>query len=122
MLYPSSIPPKSIIERADAIWRNRGIKPKQHLSEQRPGAVTIMERRAHADRCENLPLDLPDDMGNLFTSLNCLAVNYLSFVRSHDRSIFSPFVTVSWHPDQLCRLRTKNKLSCIFIECITFNQ
>jgi UV DNA damage endonuclease len=22
-----------------------------------------MERRAHADRCENLPADLPDDMG-----------------------------------------------------------
>lgn len=62
-LYPSSIPPKAIIERANAIWHRRGIRPKQHLSEQRPGAVTIMERRAHADRCENLPLDLPDNMG-----------------------------------------------------------
>ena len=62
-LYPSSIPPKTIIERANAIWHRRGIRPKQHLSEQRPGAVTVMERRAHADRCENLPLDLPDDMG-----------------------------------------------------------
>ncbi|KAF8914616.1 UV-endonuclease UvdE-domain-containing protein [Mucidula mucida] len=37
-------------------------QPKQHLSEQRPGAESIMERRAHADRCENLPQDLPDDM------------------------------------------------------------
>lgn len=45
------------------IWARRGIRPKQHLSEQRPGAVTLMERRAHSDRCENLPPDLPDDMG-----------------------------------------------------------
>ncbi|KAF9529262.1 UV-endonuclease UvdE-domain-containing protein [Crepidotus variabilis] len=62
-LFPSSIPPKTIIERANAIWKRRGIKPKQHLSEPRPGAVSLMERRAHADRCENLPPDLPDDMG-----------------------------------------------------------
>ncbi|KAJ7879630.1 UV-endonuclease UvdE-domain-containing protein [Mycena olivaceomarginata] len=61
-LFPSSIPPSEIIKRANAIWARRGIKPKQHLSEQRPGAVTLMERRAHADRCESLPVDLPDDM------------------------------------------------------------
>ncbi|PPQ98776.1 hypothetical protein CVT24_003334 [Panaeolus cyanescens] len=61
-LFPSSIPPKEIIQRANAIWKKRGIRPKQHLSEQRPGAVTILERRAHSDRCENLPPDLPDDM------------------------------------------------------------
>ena len=63
MLYPSSIPPAVIIERANKIWQRRGIKPKQHLSEPRPGAVTLMERRAHSDRCETLPADLPDDMG-----------------------------------------------------------
>ena len=62
-LYASSIPPSEIIKRANAIFAKRGIKPKQHLSEPRPGAVTVMERRAHADRCENLPADLPDDMG-----------------------------------------------------------
>ncbi|KAJ7646795.1 UV-endonuclease UvdE-domain-containing protein [Roridomyces roridus] len=61
-LFPSSIPPTEIIKRANAIWVKRGIKPKQHLSEPRPGAVTLMERRAHADRCESLPMDLPDDM------------------------------------------------------------
>ncbi|KAF5316918.1 hypothetical protein D9611_003851 [Ephemerocybe angulata] len=61
-IYPSSIPPSEIIARANAIFAKRGIKPKQHLSEPRPGAVTVMERRAHADRCENLPPDLPDDM------------------------------------------------------------
>ncbi|KXN90978.1 UV-damage endonuclease [Leucoagaricus sp. SymC.cos] len=62
MLNPSSIPPSEIIKRADAIWKRRGIRPKQHLSEPRPGAVTLMERRAHADRCDTLPPDLPDDM------------------------------------------------------------
>lgn len=62
-IFQSSIPPAAIIKRAGAIWTRRGIKPKQHLSEPRPGAVTVMERRAHADRCENLPVDLPDDMG-----------------------------------------------------------
>lgn len=61
-LNPSSIPPSTIIERANAIWVRRGIRPKQHLSEPRPGAVTLMERRAHADRCETLPAHLPDDM------------------------------------------------------------
>ncbi|KAG5648460.1 hypothetical protein DXG03_003071 [Asterophora parasitica] len=61
-LNPSSIPPSVIIQRANAIFARRGIKPKQHLSEPRPGAVTLMERRAHADRCESLPADLPDDM------------------------------------------------------------
>lgn len=68
MLNPSSFPPKTIIERANAIWARRGIRPKQHLSEPRPGAVTLMERRAHADRCEALPDDLPDDMGMLHFS------------------------------------------------------
>ncbi|KAJ7661690.1 UV-endonuclease UvdE-domain-containing protein [Mycena rosella] len=62
-LFPSSITPSEIIRRANAIWDRRGIKPKQHLSEARPGAVTLMERRAHADRCESLPVDLPDNMG-----------------------------------------------------------
>ncbi|KAF9452757.1 UV-endonuclease UvdE [Macrolepiota fuliginosa MF-IS2] len=62
MLNPSSIPPSEIIKRAGVIWKHRGIRPKQHLSEPRPGAVTLMERRAHADRCETLPADLPDDM------------------------------------------------------------
>lgn len=65
MLNPSSISPSAIIQRADAIWKRRGIRPKQHLSEPRPGAVTLMEKRAHADRCSVLPRDLPDDMGKM---------------------------------------------------------
>jgi hypothetical protein len=35
---------------------------KQHLSEPRPGAVSVMERRAHADRCKSLPEHLPEDV------------------------------------------------------------
>ncbi|KDQ57434.1 hypothetical protein JAAARDRAFT_113368, partial [Jaapia argillacea MUCL 33604] len=61
-INPSNIPPAEIIKRANAIFKRRGIRPKQHLSEPRPGAVTVMEKRAHADRCEKLPDDLPDDM------------------------------------------------------------
>ncbi|KAJ7045992.1 UV-endonuclease UvdE-domain-containing protein [Mycena alexandri] len=61
-LFPSSIPRSEIIKRANAIFVRRGIKPKQHLSECRPGATTLMERRAHADRCQSLPVELPDDM------------------------------------------------------------
>jgi UV DNA damage endonuclease len=62
-IFPSSISIPEIIRRTNAIFAAKGIKPKQHLSEERPGAVTIMERRAHSDRCQNLPPDLPDDMG-----------------------------------------------------------
>ncbi|KAF8643548.1 hypothetical protein AX16_008936 [Volvariella volvacea WC 439] len=61
-LNPSTTPPSVIIQRANAIWARRGIKPKQHLSEPRPGAVTVMEKRAHSDRCESFPPDLPDDI------------------------------------------------------------
>ncbi|KAJ3915796.1 UV-endonuclease UvdE-domain-containing protein [Lentinula edodes] len=57
-LKPSSIPPAAIIKCTNAIFARRGIRPKQHLSDPRPGAVTLMERRAHADRCERLPDEL----------------------------------------------------------------
>ncbi|KAK1231804.1 hypothetical protein PQX77_005018 [Marasmius sp. AFHP31] len=60
-IYPSSIPPSEIIKRANAIFHRRGIRPKQHLSEPRPGAVTIMERRAHADRCASLPKEMEEE-------------------------------------------------------------
>lgn len=62
ILNPSSIPPRAIIERTNAVFSYRGIRPKQHLSEPRPGAVTLAEKRAHANRCQNLPPDLPVDM------------------------------------------------------------
>lgn len=62
-ILPSSIPRAEIIARAHALFVAKGIRPKQHLSEPRPGAVTVMERRAHADRCQRLPDELPDDMG-----------------------------------------------------------
>jgi len=43
-------------------WERKGIRVKQHLSEPRPGAVTTMEKRAHADRCQSLPEGLPDNV------------------------------------------------------------
>jgi UV DNA damage endonuclease len=59
LLRPSSLSPREIIARAQAIFAKRGITPKYHLSEPRPGARTLMERRAHSDRCCQLPADLP---------------------------------------------------------------
>ena len=77
-LNPSpDLPPLEIIRRANAIFARRGIKPKQHLSEPREGAVTITERRAHADRCQKLPEVLPDDMGvSLFHDTELLFSDY----------------------------------------------
>ncbi|KIJ18576.1 hypothetical protein PAXINDRAFT_110020 [Paxillus involutus ATCC 200175] len=63
MLNPSpKLPPSAIMEQANEIFRRRGIKPKQHYSEPRDGAVGVMELRAHSDRCKSLPKGLPDDM------------------------------------------------------------
>ncbi|KAF9781404.1 UV-endonuclease UvdE-domain-containing protein [Thelephora terrestris] len=61
-IKPSILPLRELIPRINAIWDRKGIKPKQHLSSPRPGAETIMEKRAHADRCYELPQELPEDM------------------------------------------------------------
>nr|ODN80256.1 UV damage endonuclease UvdE [Cryptococcus depauperatus CBS 7841] len=61
-LNPSSSPPSELIPRIKQVWDRRGIRMKQHLSEPRPGAESLMEKRAHADRCKELPADLPDDV------------------------------------------------------------
>ncbi|XAO26222.1 UV damage endonuclease UvdE [Cryptococcus bacillisporus CA1280] len=61
-LNPSASPPAELIPRIAEVWNKKGIKMKQHLSEPRPGAESIMERRAHADRCQTLPAELPDDV------------------------------------------------------------
>ncbi|KAK6908725.1 UV damage endonuclease UvdE [Kwoniella mangroviensis CBS 8886] len=61
-INPSSEPPAVLIPRIAKTWEKRGIPMKQHLSEPRPGAETVMERRAHADRCKSLPDALPDDV------------------------------------------------------------
>jgi UV DNA damage endonuclease len=54
-----------------ATWKRKGIKPKFHLSEPRKGAVTIMERRAHADRCQRLPDPLPEECGAFPSHISC---------------------------------------------------
>ncbi|GBE89775.1 UV-endonuclease UvdE-domain-containing protein [Sparassis latifolia] len=61
-INPSTHPLAELLPQILATWAPRGIRPKQHLSEPRPGAQTVMEKRAHADRCAGLPLDLPVDM------------------------------------------------------------
>ncbi|OJT06819.1 UV-damage endonuclease [Trametes pubescens] len=61
-IFPSVLPLPELIARINAIWHRKGIKPKQHLSSPCPGAESVMEKRKHADRCYELPPDLPDDM------------------------------------------------------------
>ncbi|KAA1474573.1 UV-endonuclease UvdE [Dentipellis sp. KUC8613] len=57
-LYPSVHPLSELLPRINALWHRKGIRPKQHLSSPRPGAETLMERRAHAGRCKTLPAEL----------------------------------------------------------------
>ncbi|EJU05968.1 UV-endonuclease UvdE [Dacryopinax primogenitus] len=61
-IYPSSQTPVELLPRINAVWQQKSIKPKQHLSDPRPGAVTAIEKRAHADRCERIPEGVPIDM------------------------------------------------------------
>nr|CAG8472065.1 2931_t:CDS:10 [Entrophospora candida] len=44
-----------LIPEINKTWTDKGIKPKQHYSEGRPGASNIMEKRAHSDRVKKLP-------------------------------------------------------------------
>jgi len=61
-INPSTEPPAVLIPKINELWARKGIRVKQHLSEPRPGAESVMERRAHADRCKSLPDALPDDV------------------------------------------------------------
>ncbi|KAI9273574.1 hypothetical protein BY458DRAFT_435135 [Sporodiniella umbellata] len=45
----------SLLPAINKLWTDKGIKPKQHYSESRRGATTLMELRAHSDRVKNLP-------------------------------------------------------------------
>ncbi|KAI0064003.1 UV-endonuclease UvdE [Artomyces pyxidatus] len=60
-IFPSADPLPTLLPRINAIWHRKGIRPKQHLSSPRPGATTLMERRAHAGRCATLPDALQDE-------------------------------------------------------------
>ncbi|KAJ1924390.1 hypothetical protein IWQ60_005232 [Tieghemiomyces parasiticus] len=59
-INPSADSPLQHLPAIRAIWERRGIRPKQHYSESRAGAVTPMERRAHSDRVVQLPPCEPD--------------------------------------------------------------
>jgi len=65
-----------------AVWHDKGVPPKQHLSEPRPGAVSAVEKRAHADRCQRLPKGLPEGMDLM------VEVRLLTF--------FPPFLPRPW--------------------------
>ncbi|KZT63510.1 UV-endonuclease UvdE [Daedalea quercina L-15889] len=54
-INPSQDALEALLPRVAAGWARKGIRQKQHLSEPRPGAESVMEKRAHADRCQSLP-------------------------------------------------------------------
>ncbi|CAO3695958.1 unnamed protein product [Umbelopsis ramanniana] len=49
-----------LVPAINETWTRKGLRPKQHYSESRKGAVTTMERRAHSDRVKTLPPCEPD--------------------------------------------------------------
>ncbi|CAG8651058.1 3082_t:CDS:2 [Ambispora gerdemannii] len=62
-LYPGTLSFEdllAIIPEINKTWTDRGFKPKQHYSESRRGANSIMEKRAHSDRVVQLPPCDPD--------------------------------------------------------------
>ncbi|BFZ62611.1 hypothetical protein YB2330_003712 [Saitoella coloradoensis] len=50
-----SLDPYNLLPQINALWEAKGITPKQHYSESRPGAIMPMERRGHSRRVRNLP-------------------------------------------------------------------
>jgi len=55
-INPGTVPLEELIPLIKATWRRRGIRQKVHYSESRPNAVTVMERRAHSDYVEKIPM------------------------------------------------------------------
>ncbi|CCL99383.1 uncharacterized protein FIBRA_01401 [Fibroporia radiculosa] len=54
-INPSKHSLQELLPLVARTWTSKGIRQKQHLSEPRPGAETVMEKRAHANRCKELP-------------------------------------------------------------------
>lgn len=55
-INPGTKDMKELLERVASTWSSRGIRQKMHYSESRPNAKTIMERRAHSDYVEDIPM------------------------------------------------------------------
>lgn len=62
-LLPSEHPSEYYLDRILATWKKRGIKPKFHYSESRPGATSVKDRRAHSDRVKIIPPFMPAGNG-----------------------------------------------------------
>ncbi|KIY71426.1 UV-endonuclease UvdE [Cylindrobasidium torrendii FP15055 ss-10] len=88
---------REIVDRANAIFKRKGIRPKQHLSEPRPGAETLMERRAHADRCQSLPDELDDDMDLMIEA------------KDKEQAVFHLYRIYDLHPTIHASLRPPNE-------------
>ena len=84
-INPSADPPAVLIPKIAELWARKGIKVKQHLSEPRPGAESVMERRAHADRCKNLPDALPDDADLMIEAKDKVCLAFIVRKHTHDQ-------------------------------------
>lgn len=84
---PSIIPLPTLIPIINAIWHAKGIKPKQHLSSPKPqfadGSGSVMDRRAHADRC----YELPAEVGMRFDKKEDQDVDLMIEVRAQDQAV-----------------------------------
>jgi len=61
-LNPGTVPLETLLPQIAATWAVRGIRQKQHYSESRLGAETLMERRAHSDRVKSIPCKLDEEV------------------------------------------------------------
>ncbi|EED83994.1 predicted protein, partial [Postia placenta Mad-698-R] len=85
-INPSVLPFPELLPRIAATWTRKGIRQKQHLSEPRPGAESVMEKRAHADRCQELPEVLVGDDVDLMIEV-CPCVPY-SHAKDKEQAVF----------------------------------
>ncbi|KAI9318052.1 UV-endonuclease UvdE-domain-containing protein [Dichotomocladium elegans] len=74
-----------LIPSINELWTNRGMKPKQHYSESRPGAISIVERRAHSDRVVHLPPSTDD-------------VDLMIEAKDKEQAVFKLYKLYNLHP------------------------
>ncbi|KAH9993331.1 UV-endonuclease UvdE-domain-containing protein [Russula compacta] len=96
-IYPSSEPLTTLIPRVNAVWHRKGIKPKQHLSSPRPGAVTVIEKRAHARRCSMLPKELEREWVDLMIEAKDKEQAVFQLYRIYD---LAPVIWENLRPEQ----------------------
>ncbi|OSX56122.1 hypothetical protein POSPLADRAFT_1160959, partial [Postia placenta MAD-698-R-SB12] len=105
-INPSVLPFPELLPRIAATWTRKGIRQKQHLSEPRPGAESIMEKRAHADRCQELPEVLVGGDVDLMIEVS-ICVPY-SDAKDKEQAVFHLYRIYGLEPVIHANLRPEN--------------